>query len=125
RPAGPPPARAAPSPVVLRTPAGRRSLHRRTLDVARPRGAASPARLRTGGRPGVRPRSGTSCRVALGIGWVVLVPAEMFGVTNGLGYAVLNARDNMDYSALAATMLLIGAVGYLLDVIAQQIARQD
>jgi ABC-type nitrate/sulfonate/bicarbonate transport system permease component len=49
------------------------------------------------------------------IAWVVLVPAEMFGVSNGLGYAVLNARDNLDYERLAATMLLIGAIGFLLD----------
>ncbi|MDF5754563.1 hypothetical protein [Spongiactinospora sp. TRM90649] len=53
--------------------------------------------------------------VALGIAWVVLVPAEMFGVSNGLGYAGLNARDNLDYVQLAATMLLIGLIGFLLD----------
>ena len=46
---------------------------------------------------------------------MVLVPAEMFGVTNGAGYAILNARDNLDHEALAATMLLIGIVGFLLD----------
>ena len=39
----------------------------------------------------------------------------MFGVANGLGYAILNARDNLDYEALAATMLLIGILGFLLD----------
>ena len=115
---------AATWPVVLGTSAGRRSIDRGTLEVARTLGATWPERLRTVVLPGVRPHIGTSFRVALGIGWVVLVPAEMFGVTNGLGYAVLNARDNMDYSALAATMLLIGVIGYLLDVIAQQIARQ-
>src|SRR5699024_6101285 len=86
--------------------------------------ATWPERLRTVVLPGVRPHIGTSFRVALGIGWVVLVPAEMFGVTNGLGYAVLNARDDMDYSALAATMLLIGVLGYLPAVSAQQIPRQ-
>src|SRR5699024_7254772 len=74
--------------AVLGTSAGRRSLARGTLEVARTLGATWPERLRPVVLPGVRPHIGTSFRVALGIGWVVLVPAEMFGVTNGLGYAV-------------------------------------
>src|SRR5699024_8407521 len=110
--------------IVLGTSAGRRGIDRGTLDIARTLGATWPERLRTVIVPGVRGHVGTATLVALGIGWVVLVPAEMFVEMNGLGYDVLNARDNIDYESLAATMLLIGAVGYLLDTIAQVIARE-
>ncbi|WP_022917673.1 ABC transporter permease [Ruania albidiflava] len=115
---------AATWPIVLGTSAGRRSIDQGALEVARTLGATWAERVRTVIAPGVAVHLRTSVRVALGISWVVLVPAEMFGVTNGLGYAVLNARDNIDYEALAATMLLIGIVGYLLDVLARYGARE-
>ena len=41
----------------------------------------------------------------------------MLGVDSGLGYAVLNARDQLDYGALGGTVLLIGVIGYILDSI--------
>lgn len=44
----------------------------------------------------------TGLRVALGIAWVVLVPAEMLGVRSGLGYQILNARDQLAYGQVVA-----------------------
>jgi NitT/TauT family transport system permease protein len=55
------------------------------------------------------------------VGWIVLVPAEMLGVDSGLGYAVLNARDRLDYGELAATILLIGSIGYVIDTVFQRV----
>ena len=57
----------------------------------------------------------TGLRMALGVAWVVLVPAEFLGVTSGLGYAINDARDCLEYDRLAATVLLIGMIGFLLD----------
>ncbi len=54
-------------------------------------------------------------RVALGIGWIVLVPVEMLGVNQGLGYAIINARDGLAYSELMAVVVVIGLLGFLLD----------
>jgi NitT/TauT family transport system permease protein len=71
--------------------------------------------------PGVRPQILTSVRLALGVGWIVLVPAEMLGVDSGLGYAVLNARDRLDYGQLAATIIVIGTIGYVIDAIFQRL----
>ncbi|GLW13081.1 hypothetical protein Misp01_82090 [Microtetraspora sp. NBRC 13810] len=47
--------------------------------------------------PGLAGPLRTALRVALGVAWGVLVPAEMFGLSIGRGYAVLNARDNLGY----------------------------
>lgn len=57
----------------------------------------------------------TGLRLAIGIAWIVLVPAEMLGVRAGLGYYILDARDRLSYSELTAVILVIGAIGYTLD----------
>lgn len=54
-------------------------------------------------------------RIAIGLIWVVLVPAEMLGVQSGLGYFVLDTRDRMAYGELMASILLIGLLGFTLD----------
>jgi NitT/TauT family transport system permease protein len=57
----------------------------------------------------------TGLRLALGVAWIVLVPAEFLGVTRGLGYAINDARDTLSYDRLAALILLIGLIGYVFD----------
>ena len=57
----------------------------------------------------------TSLRLALGVAWIVLVPAEFLGVSSGLGYLINDARDTMAYDRLMAVVLAIGAVGFVLD----------
>jgi len=110
-------------PIALGTSSGVRALSPGWSKVARSLGAAPMEHLRTVVFPGVRPQILTSVRLALGVGWIVLVPAEMLGVDSGLGYAVLNARDRLDYGQLAATILLIGSIGYVIDAIFQRVLR--
>jgi len=57
----------------------------------------------------------TGIRLALGVAWIVLVPAEYLGVTSGLGYAIEDARETLSYNYLTAMVLTIGLIGYLLD----------
>lgn len=57
----------------------------------------------------------TGIRLALGVAWIVLVPAEFLGVTSGLGYAINDARDCLEYDRLAATVVVIGVLGFALD----------
>jgi NitT/TauT family transport system permease protein len=63
-------------------------------------------------------------RLAIGIIWIVLVPAEMLGVQAGLGYFILDCRDRMDYSQLVAAILWIGVLGAILDFAARFLRRQ-
>ena len=56
-------------------------------------------------------------RLALGVAWIVIVPGELLGVTSGLGYAINDARDALEYDRLAATVLAVGIVGLILDSI--------
>jgi NitT/TauT family transport system permease protein len=57
----------------------------------------------------------TGIRLALGVAWVVLVPAEFLGVRSGLGYTIEDARETLEYDHLMAMLLVIGAIGYALD----------
>lgn len=110
-------------PVLLNTAAGVRELDRGYLLAARTLGASRWETLRFVVLPAVRPRILTGVRLALGIGWVVLVPAEMLGVTSGLGYEILNARDQLAYDRVMALILVIGVLGYVLDTLARQLLR--
>ena len=57
----------------------------------------------------------TGIRLALGVAWIVLVPAEFLGVTSGLGYAIEDARETLSYNHLTAMVTTIGVIGYVLD----------
>ena len=57
----------------------------------------------------------TGTRLALGVAWVVLVPAEFLGVSSGLGYSIKDARETLSYDHLSAMVLVIGIMGFILD----------
>lgn len=104
-------------PLVLGTSSGVKAIQPGWKAVTTSLGATKGESLRHVTVPAVRGHVLTALRLALGVAWIVLVPAEMLGVDSGLGYAVLNARDQLDYGALGGTVLLIGVIGYILDSI--------
>lgn len=65
----------------------------------------------------------TGIRLALGVAWIVLVPAEYLGVTSGLGYAINDARDTLEYSHLGAVVVVIGIIGFSLDAVCLWLIR--
>ncbi|MFN9644945.1 MAG: ABC transporter permease [Cyanobacteriota bacterium] len=73
--------------------------------------------------PAIRPNLLASVRVAVGLIWVVLVPAEMLGVSSGLGYLILDCRNRLAYGELTAVLLLIGAIGWGLDASLRSLSR--
>lgn len=66
----------------------------------------------------------TGIRLALGVAWIVLVPAEFLGVTSGLGYAIEDARETLSYSHLTAMVVVIGIIGFALDSICLWLIRK-
>lgn len=65
----------------------------------------------------------TGLRLAIGVVWIVLVPCEMLGVNEGLGYFILDTRDRLAYSELMAAIILIGLIGWALDSFARALHR--
>lgn len=116
-------AAAAVWPVALSTASGVHAVDPQLLQVARTLGATERERLRWVVLPSIRPQVSTGVRQAIGVAWVVLVPAEMIGVSSGLGYQILNARDRFAYDEMLVAILAIGAIGLVLDGAARALLR--
>ncbi len=110
-------------PVALATADGVRAVDPGHLMVAKALGARRAEMFRHVTWPSLRPRLLAGLRGGIGIAWVVLVPAEMLGVTSGLGYQILNAKDQLAYHHITALILVIGTLGYLIDVVARWALR--
>ena len=68
--------------------------------------------------PSAMPMIFTGLRLSLGVAWMVLIAAEMLAQNPGLGKFVWDEFQNGSSNSLArimAAVLVIGAVGYLLD----------
>lgn len=117
-------AAAAVWPIVFATAAGLAKLDPQWFKVARNLGAGAFHLLSTVIVPATATDILTGIRLALGVAWIVLVPAEFLGVTSGLGYAVNDARDTLSYDRLAATVLVIGLIGFSLDGLCLALVRR-
>jgi len=108
-------------PVILNTAAGVRQLDPKWMMLAKSLSATRREILLRIVMPGILGSILTGVRLAIGIIWIVLVPCEMLGVSSGLGYFILDTRDRLAYSELTAVILLIGALGFMLDTLAQKL----
>jgi len=73
--------------------------------------------------PAIMPQLITALRVTVGIGWVVVVAAEMTGAQEGLGYAIWDARNGLRPDLLVVEMIVIGTIGVLLDWLLVRLTR--
>lgn len=106
-------------PIMLNTVAGVKQLDRKWLMLAKSLSATRREILFRIIVPGILGNVLTGVRLAIGVIWIVLVPCEMLGVSSGLGYYILDTRDRLAYSELMAVIVLIGALGFCLDSLAQ------
>ncbi len=102
-------------PIILNTGHGVSQVNPRWIDMARNQGASDRQLMVQIILPASVPYILTSLRLALGVAWIVLVPAEYLGISSGLGYFINDARDTMEYDRLMAVIIAIGIVGFLLD----------
>ena len=98
-------------PILFSTAAGVRRIDPAWFKVARNLGAKRVHLLTAVILPAIAQDILTGIRLALGVAWIVLVPAEYLGVKSGLGYAINDARDTLEYDRLAAMVLIIGLIG--------------
>jgi len=110
-------------PIMLNTAAGVRQLDRSWLMLAKSLSATRSEVIFRIVVPGILGHVLTGVRLAIGVIWIILVPCEMLGVSSGLGYYILDTRDRLAYSELMAVIILIGALGFLLDDLAQRAYR--
>jgi NitT/TauT family transport system permease protein len=111
-------------PILFSTAHGFRRIDPAWFKVARNLGARPSHMLLTIILPAIAQDSLAGIRLAVGVAWIVLVPAEFLGVTSGLGYAINDARDALEYDRLAATVLIIGFIGFALDYVCERAVRR-
>jgi NitT/TauT family transport system permease protein len=111
-------------PVLFSTAQGVRRIDPLWFKVARNLGADGTQMLRRIIMPAIGQDIFAGIRLAVGVAWIVLVPAEYLGVTSGLGYAINDARDTLEYDTLAAIVVVIGIIGFILDGICVSLIKQ-
>ncbi len=66
--------------------------------------------------PAAFPSIMVGLHLAIGTAWIFLVSGEMVGAQAGLGYLIVDARNNLRTDMVMAGIVLIGFIGWLLDV---------
>jgi NitT/TauT family transport system permease protein len=85
------------------------------IKVARNFGANSKQILSKIVAPAAFPYLATGLHMALGTAWVFLVAGEMVGVRSGLGFLIIDGRNQVRYDLVVASMLIIGSLGLVID----------
>ena len=102
-------------PVLLSTVAAVQKIEPVYLRVAQNFGIGQPQLFTKILLPAVFPQVATGLHLALGTAWVFLVAGEMVGAQSGLGFLIIDARNNLRADLLMAAILVIGVLGLLLD----------
>jgi len=110
-------------PIMLNTTLGVSHVNPQWIKMALNQGAKNYQLMLRIIIPSSVPYILTSLRLALGVAWIVLVPAEFLGISSGLGYMINDARDTMEYDRLMAIVISIGILGFILDGAIQGIRK--
>lgn len=102
-------------PVLLSTVAAVGNIDPIYLKVSKNFGISQPALTWKVIFPAAFPQIANGIHLALGTAWIFLVAGEMVGAQSGLGYQIIDARNNIRADILLATILVIGIIGILLD----------
>jgi NitT/TauT family transport system permease protein len=104
-------------PIIINTYTGLKNVPRVYVEAAKVLGCTRNIDLiRFIAIPSAMPSIAAGIRIAMGVGWMCLVAAEMFGVSNsGLGYQIWHNYylHRMDF--VLVYMLLLGFIGLLID----------
>ena len=73
--------------------------------------------------PSALPSVFTGLRLGMGSAWTCVVGAEMIAATSGIGYMISYARELAQPAKVFAGIIVIGAVGLLIDQVLQRVQR--
>ncbi|HTJ95167.1 MAG TPA: ABC transporter permease [Pararobbsia sp.] len=74
--------------------------------------------------PAALPGVLSGIRVGLGVGWMCVIAAEMIASSTGLGYMIQTARVMIETEQVFAGMIVIGAVGFFMNVAMVAVERR-
>jgi ABC-type nitrate/sulfonate/bicarbonate transport system permease component len=113
-------------PILLNTIEGALSINKRLIESAIILGAREKDLFFKVLLPGSTPSVVTGIRIGIGIGWMTVVAAEFTGIKSGygLGYMIMTARDIQRPDLIVAGMVVIGVIGFSLDLIIKKIEQK-
>lgn len=101
-------------PILTNTFYGFKSVPVEYLEVAKSLGAEERDLILKVAIPWALPAVLTGFRVGLGVGWMCVIAAEMFGVP-GLGWMIMQMEYLHNLPGVMAYMFLIGFLGFLME----------
>lgn len=105
-------------PTLINTALGVASIDKDLVNVGKVLQLSTPTTITKLVLPSALPLIFTGLRLSLGVGWMVLIAAEMLAQNPGLGKFVWDEFQNGSSSSLAriiVAVLTIGIIGFLLD----------
>ncbi|CAO3431705.1 Nitrate ABC transporter, permease protein [Azospirillum argentinense] len=105
-------------PTLINTAVGVSSIDKDLMNVGKVLQLSGPTMVRRLVLPSALPYIFTGLRLSLGVGWMVLIAAEMLAQNPGLGKFVWDEFQNGSSNSLARIMVAvftIGLIGFLLD----------
>ena len=104
-------------PVLLNTIDGVRGIDPTLLDTARSYGIRGLERIRRIVLPAAMPQIAAGMRNSLALAVIMMVLAEYFSSDRGVGYVLLVSKNTFQLAPMWAAILLIGVLGYLLNLL--------
>jgi ABC-type nitrate/sulfonate/bicarbonate transport system permease component len=104
-------------PILLNTIDGVRAIDPTLADTARSYGIRGFARIRRIVLPSAMPQIAAGMRVSLALAVIIMVVAEYFSSTSGVGYVLLISKNTFQMGPMWAAIVLIGLLGYLLSLL--------
>jgi sulfonate transport system permease protein len=111
-------------PILLNSIDGVRSVDPDMVAMSRVYGLSRWQRIRHVILPAASPQMFVGARLALASALILMVVSEMLASTNGLGYFVLQAQQTFAILPMWAGILMLGLVGYLVNVIFLVVERR-
>ena len=104
-------------PILLNTMDGVRAIDPTLIDTARSFNVPRRERILRLVVPGALPQISAGMRTSLSLAVIIMVVSEYFSSTNGVGYVLLNSKNTFRFTPMWAAIVLIGLLGYLLNVV--------
>jgi sulfonate transport system permease protein len=110
-------------PIYINLFAGIKSVDPKLIEAGEVLGLGRLGLIRQVILPGALPQFLTGLRLAMGVSWLVLVAAEEFNATSGLGYLITNAESLMQTNVIFAALIVYSLLGITSDIIVRLIER--
>ncbi len=111
-------------PVFISTFSAVRNIERTQINAALCLGATPAMLIRDILIPGALPVIFPGLRIALGVGWMCVVAAELIAAQSGLGYMIQQNRLLLQTQFVVTGMIVIGMIGFAMNALMTVIERR-